>query len=225
MKAIKDEILFNFNIRRSKQGQLTIYENILKELSDFFPSITPNFLLVNENIVSINGFSDKRIVEVIQQQAKKEELPVKIKDTQKGFSILFSTDTTGFTSSIHTSLLTNHTEKGFVNKFKEFINITKPLYAVCLLYSINIRIHIKHFRWEPRTPASGSLAWLQYFGAEEFLRQGGEDIFDNPYIQAEKIGDGVLIQVGDSPYDAYTPEGEELLVKATKAMPPVVEDE
>jgi hypothetical protein len=66
------------------------------------------------------------------------------------------------------------------------------------------------------------LGWIQYINNSMILERGGFEIFEsNPYLQTERIHDGLLIQVGESPYDAFTPEGEELLVKATRSLPPV----
>ncbi|MDJ1482964.1 hypothetical protein QNI16_20850 [Cytophagaceae bacterium YF14B1] len=65
-------------------------------------------------------------------------------------------------------------------------------------------------------------SWLQYFGKEELENQGGIDALEaNSLLKTSRIHDGLLIQIGDGPYDAFTPEGEELLVKATRSLPPV----
>jgi hypothetical protein len=86
------------------------------------------------------------------------------------------------------------------------------------------KIKEEYFEWESRTSYFTFFTWLQYFGNREFHRQGGEAIFSNAYIKAMPLGKGVLIEVGTGPFDAYTPEGEELIVKATRALPPVVKD-
>ncbi len=45
---------------------------------------------------------------------------------------------------------------------------------------------------------------------------------NNPYVtEIKKIGDGIFIQVNDSYFDCLTPKGEQRLVNATKAMPPI----
>ena len=80
--------------------------------------------------------------------------------------------------------------------------------------------YIEFTEWE-RTPRNPFLGWLQYYNHDELKRQGGDAIFENPYIKAERLCGGILIQVGESLEEAYSPEGQELLVKATKAMPPV----
>lgn len=80
----------------------------------------------------------------------------------------------------------------------------------------------KKYRENRRTIDFPGLYWLQYYDAEEFKKQGGKAILDNPYIDAQLIKDGIFIQVGDSPYDIHTPEGEDRMTKANAAMPQVI---
>jgi hypothetical protein len=64
------------------------------------------------------------------------------------------------------------------------------------------------------------LTWLQYFGKEELEKRGGYAAFEsNPYVQTQRIHDGLLVQVGESPDVFETPEGEQLLVRAIHALP------
>lgn len=64
------------------------------------------------------------------------------------------------------------------------------------------------------------LNWLQYFGKAELERRGGIAAFEsNPYLQTERIHDGLFVQVGDDPSIFDTPEGEQLLVNAINALP------
>ncbi len=97
-------------------------------------------------------------------------------------------------------------------------------YAQCcftLYYAVFNRKHI-----EPcgisRTNYLRFLVWLQYLSAEELRIQGGRDAFErNSFLQTERLHDGLLVEVGESPYDIFTEEGEALLVKATFSLPPV----
>ncbi|MEL1242842.1 hypothetical protein AAEO56_01100 [Flavobacterium sp. DGU11] len=81
----------------------------------------------------------------------------------------------------------------------------------------------KHYSRHKRTKNFAGLYWLQYYGTEEFKKQGGKAILENPYINAQLIKDGIFIEVGHSPYDFQTPEGEALMINANAAMPPVVD--
>jgi hypothetical protein len=66
------------------------------------------------------------------------------------------------------------------------------------------------------------LIWLQYIGAQELAIQGGRVAFEqNPMMKTRPLHEGLLIEVGESPYDIFTDEGEEWLVKATLSLPPV----
>ncbi len=81
----------------------------------------------------------------------------------------------------------------------------------------------KHFRRAKRSYWFRGFGWLQYFGKEEWGRQGGKAILNNPYYtKVEEINGGVLIQVGQDLEEVWTPEGEELLLNATAALPPPV---
>lgn len=101
----------------------------------------------------------------------------------------------------------------------DLMAITSPSFAVAWFQKINDEIDEKYFE-DTEHEDVPLLKWLNYFGKEEFAKRGGEALYDNPYIKVEKMGEGVLVQVGESPYDAYTPEGEALLVKASLVMPP-----
>lgn len=66
------------------------------------------------------------------------------------------------------------------------------------------------------------LVWLQYIGSRELAFQGGMTALQtNPLLQTSPLHDGLLVEVGKSPYDIFTDEGEALLVKATFSLPPV----
>ncbi|MEL1242840.1 hypothetical protein AAEO56_01090 [Flavobacterium sp. DGU11] len=84
---------------------------------------------------------------------------------------------------------------------------------------VNFRSFDRKYAKEKRTTDFPGLYWLQYYDAEEFKKQGGKAIFDNPYIDAQLIKDGIFIEVGKSPYDFQTPEGETLMINANAAMP------
>jgi hypothetical protein len=96
-------------------------------------------------------------------------------------------------------------------------------FAKCEADQLHFNIYEKYFGLDYiRTSNVTYLNWLQYFGKEELYRQGGiEALESNPLLKTERIHDGLLIQVGESPYDAFTPEGEQLLVEATRSLPPV----
>ena len=60
--------------------------------------------------------------------------------------------------------------------------------------------------------------WLNYLGPEEMALNGGKALYDLPYLtKVEPLGEGIFIQVGETPNDARTEEGEQQLFKATEA--------
>jgi hypothetical protein len=64
------------------------------------------------------------------------------------------------------------------------------------------------------------LSWMEYFGKVELEKRGGLEAFEtNPYLKTQRIHDGLLVQVGDSPDVFDTPQGEILLVNAINALP------
>lgn len=81
-----------------------------------------------------------------------------------------------------------------------------------------------NLKYSPRHCCLPFLVWLQYLSAKELEIQGGKTAFEtNSLLQTKRIHDGLLIEVGESPYDIFTDEGEALLAKATESLPPVVE--
>lgn len=63
------------------------------------------------------------------------------------------------------------------------------------------------------------LYWLNYFDKASMDAYGGEALYDLPHItKAEPLGEGILIQVGDSPESRLQPGGEEQLFEATKGL-------
>jgi hypothetical protein len=82
--------------------------------------------------------------------------------------------------------------------------------------SLNARQYTKN-----RTFYAAGLFWLNVLGPEEEARQGGPALAQNPFAKVDRFPFGLVMQVGESPEDAATPEGVERLVKATQAMPPL----
>jgi hypothetical protein len=78
---------------------------------------------------------------------------------------------------------------------------------------------LRNFTDEERR-SKGLMSWLQYYGKAELEKRGGFPAFEaNPYVQVQRIHEGLLVQVGDHPDDLDTPKGEALLVNAINALP------
>jgi hypothetical protein len=66
------------------------------------------------------------------------------------------------------------------------------------------------------------LDWLNYLGKKDLEKGGGYEAFEaNPYIQTERIHDGLFVQLGNNPNVFDKPEGKKLLTNAIKALPPL----
>jgi hypothetical protein len=84
------------------------------------------------------------------------------------------------------------------------------------------QLWVKNFSETERRYQKKMLLWLQYFGKEALEACGGFPAFElNPYVETQRIHDGLLVQVGASPAIFKTPEGEALLVNAINALPPL----
>ena len=110
--------------------------------------------------------------------------------------------------------------------FVDLIQLLKtPTYAVCQLGAHAGALHRAAYAQAPRTFYADGLFWLNFFGPDEIERQGGADLANNPIAKVERLPQGILIQVGDDPFQAATPDGENKLKKATAAMPPLHKEE
>jgi hypothetical protein len=110
--------------------------------------------------------------------------------------------------------------------FVDLIQILKrPTYGVCRLGAHARALHQAAYAQARRTFYTSGLYWLNFFGPDEIERQGGPALANNPIAKVEHLPQGLLIQVGDDPFYAATPEGENKLKQATAAMPSLRKEE
>lgn len=227
MKKIDDSIWIDFEIATEKDGSFD-YEAFFKSFDSFFTIKTTIIYPKNRKGQKINGFLDKKIQRIILEETKKGNLSIELENDTGSLGIILTSrkdrNRYGFAISIDTEALIEKSVVDLYQFFNDLLNLKQAIFAKCSFEKISNKIYDRYYEDNDRTFFSDGLVWLQYFGLDEFHCQGGEAIFSNPHIQTERLGKGVLIQVGESPYDAYTPEGEKLLLKATKAMPPVVKN-
>ncbi|MDJ1470979.1 hypothetical protein [Xanthocytophaga flava] len=174
--------------------------------------------------IAINSFSDKEIIDLLKSDNKKaDELMFDNNDSDNHPFVYINrthSPIIGVTIAVH--FITDWTSNFVFNLFKSILMKINCGVGVCHFSNVHVSMLEKHFRGQKRTFYLPALNWLQYLGKEELERQGGMEALEaNPLLKTERIHDGLLIQVGESPYDAFTPEGEELLVKATRSLPPV----
>ena len=212
----KFDLIFAFG--KSKSPQSDMFWHIMKRIEDsFLPTVT-KILMPDKGTQPIISARDDKVLKAI-----KSEKLLELKDDNNLIEIaLIPRHRLNMTIAVNRKIIEKTPVNEIIDLFQAIISIHQPVIAEANFFVISKRLMDMYYRENLRTRRSPGLVWLQYFGEEECTKQGGEAIFNNPYLKIEKIGRGILIQVGESPHDAYTPEGEKLLVKATKAMPPVI---
>ncbi len=223
MSSIDDKLTLNVRISEDV-AQIQLIIDQLDFLNDLFPFELSQIQLADAKPKAISGLLDPKVKEALLQEMSNDQLAVELTNEDNSFSFVFETHSAAFGIFIQTNRLENYDWDIFLKSFHKLVEIFYPDYAEVSLIGISQRILMEHFIWETRTFNSTCLVWLQYFGSEEYEKQGGKAILENPYVEAEELAGGVVVKVGKTPFDAYTPEGEELLVNATKALPPVIQD-
>lgn len=213
---IEDKFELIFSFEESHEPNIEGWYNIMACLNDA-PLLKPDLIRTLEMPdYPISGTTDELVMRAI-----KTEKMIEIKRSDGRLNIVFlPVGRQNMLINMHRDDLKKLPVVEISQLFKHIINCWEPKIGECSFYSVSKHLYNVYYQYKQRTNLSPGLVWLQFFGKDEFIRQGGEDIFSNPYVIAEKFGNGVLIQVGKSPFDAYTPEGEKLLVEATNAMPP-----
>ena len=207
--------MFFFSLHNTKEIDANIPINLLDYFEASFLPRPTRLDIIDRPSVKILNFTDEAIVKALQS-AESIELETEDYRLRMGFK------------TIHINYLGINVKEIYIKDngtehlktfFLDLVQKSDPLFAATRFEKIASDIIEKHFEDTVHEDIL-LLHWLNYFGKEEFAKRGGEAIFKNPYIKTEKMSEGVLIQVGESPYDAYTPEGEALLVKASLEMPP-----
>ncbi len=106
--------------------------------------------------------------------------------------------------------------------FTDLCTDLQPTYGRGHLEKNARALYDEHYAAHERTFYASGLYWLNWFGPGELRRQGGIGaLAANPRAETERIGDGLLMVVGDSYLDATTPAGVDALLAATAELPPV----
>lgn len=164
----------------------------------------------------VSSATDKKVLQAIQK-----EIIVELSDKNKNLKIVFFPfGRINLIIALHRDIVEQTEPNAIINLFKLIIHVRPPVVAKADFFTATNQMWDKYYQQNPRTRQASGLLWLQYYGEEEYIKQGGEAIFNNPYIKTERIAKGVLIQVGDSPFNSLTEPGQQALLSATKAMPP-----
>lgn len=218
MDLIKGEEFYTFaSFKRANKIELALFIDILNYLDTSFLPQPEQLHVVDKYPTNITSFTDDAIFKALGLsggfELESDLLNVGTSITNGGYMGI--------------NISEKHTQQNVtIDNLKEFsltfITKINPRFASAGFQKINDQIYEKYFGEDTEYEDEDirSLHWLNYFGAEEFAKRGGEALYDNPHIEVKKMGEGVLVQIGESPYDAYTPEGEARLVAAIKAMPP-----
>ena len=207
------------NDEENKRKLTAIMKYMEKETN--LPIPTTIELALDESPRPINGWDFDKI----QSEMVNEDSILSLENMGSGFDFSFVFSYPKIDIRIDTE---------YYLDYKDFLNVQNVQKLIkhfegdfesiqCLEREGNTKVYENYFeftQWS-RTPNMRCLSWLQYYNHDELRRQGGDAILENPYIKAERLCGGILVQVGESLEEAYSPEGQELLVKATKAMPPV----
>jgi hypothetical protein len=102
--------------------------------------------------------------------------------------------------------------------FKELVQMNAS-WSFAAYDTIEESVYEKYFT-ETQLRSRARLTWLQYWSPALVIECGGFAALEsNPYVQTERVHEGLLLQVGDNPTLFNTPEGEVLLIKAMNALP------
>ncbi len=215
-------IFFKRDLEKNKVIEITI--KLMSLMNESFLPIPSKIDQADKKEMKISSYLDKQIMSVVEEELLNRELPFVLRGVNEDFSISISPSTSEYGISIEFP--------ANIEPLPSAEQIKKLFLSICILINPDIgrcyarrafsRFKNKYFEWEGRTPNFGFFTWLQYFGKREFHLQGGDAILQIPIIKSERIEEGVVIEVGDGPLDACTPEGEELLLKSTLALPPVI---
>ncbi len=215
---IEEKFDFIFVYGKSDTHEPQLWEPVLTTLGKSFLPQPDTLGGLERPEYRISGMLDERV-----RRAIRNEKLVLLTRTDGSLEITFQpVNRLNLLVSVKESFIRALPTEEVVGLFEAIVVTRAPLTARCGCYAAERKMLDEYYMANPRTPRVPGLSWLQYFGAAELALQGGEAILRNPYIEAEKLGDGLLVQVGETPFDVRTPEGEALLVQATNAMPPVV---
>ncbi len=103
--------------------------------------------------------------------------------------------------------------------FAAIVDIQQPFVAYCDFTEVEASLAAERGYMQSNTVYDIGLLWLKFFGPKITGYLGREALLDNPHGVAKRVGDGVLIQVGQSPWEGLTKAGKSRLLQATLAMP------
>jgi hypothetical protein len=169
---------------------------------------------------NVSSYVDKEIIKALDR--KKYDVYVCIDEIETEIMLIHGRDDSGIGFSLTEDYLKKIDTKLIIDLFISISRLVKVTFSFCHITGNLRTISDKYPQLYDRSFYCPGLRWLNFFGPEEEERQGGKAIEQNPYAtRIERFPEGLFIQVGNTPFDCLTPEGELQLVNATKAMPPL----
>lgn len=225
-----DKDIIRFEFRDGKPGN----ENLTNVTCDLLRLLSATALpspsmieFVDQDKKIISGFLDPGIPAYVEHIVKNNKQGFSLINAEEDFVVSISPFSREYVLLLRIPVSPQEQEKitALRELFHKVSSFLQPDIGRCYLAHANLNIRQKHFEWESRTGYFTFFGWLTYFGKRELYRQGGKEILLSlPHSVTAPVGEGVLIEIGNDPFDANTPEGEELIVRATRALPPVVKD-
>ena len=224
MKVEDDELEMLLYVDDDSIRGASGFQPVLERLHDsFLPR--PNELVVPDKPAgAINSYLDGAVLKALDRKKHSVEL---INDLEKlTVRLVQAPDRSYLGIQIPATLAMKVSADEIRTLFVDLIQILKrPTYGVCRFGARARALHQAAYAQARRTFYTSGLYWLNFFGPDEIERQGGPDLANNPVAKVEQLPQGILIQVGDDPFQAATPEGEEKLKQATAAMPSLQKEE
>lgn len=217
MSIEHDQIQMTYQIEGDSFRGAQDFQSVLEHLQNSFLSPPVRIESTDHKIHDIKGYFDPKVAKALDRK----RYVVELINEQKGFTIHIHQGRSRSILGISFSTITAseiETEE-IRNLFVKLTQLLSPTYAFCHLDKHSRILHEKFYRTAKRTFFADGLYWLNFFGPEEEALQGGSALEENPYAKVERTPQGLILQVGDDPLKSETPEGEQRLVAATKAMP------
>ncbi len=219
MDEIEDELWFNFNINKTGALDSGVMDPALALFDAFFPA-KPDFIMrSNRPLIKIKQFNCEMVLNALDNYQD----VIQIFDEYKNLSIIIRQEAS-LRSTLEfwaKSVLALKIEPDKIKKF--FLMLTQAIpftYAFCHFKKNRYDLHKNVYEDVLYLGPLLALYWLNFFGPEEELMQGGRALEENPYAsEIKRFDNGLFIRAGESHFDCYTEEGRERLINAAKAMP------
>ena len=211
---------FGYSFYSLNQKQEDFKNRILRALNIFnstIPLLPIKALFPSQQgYTNINGFKDDFLI-------KKDYLNATLLSENGEYEISIGTNLEGFMIGFNFNLpfLSQYLSLTQIINLMQLLQSTlaTPVSSVAHVFDLGIVYGLyEPFDFAGRNSFFTGFRWLNYLGPEEMTLNGGKALYDLPYLtKVEPLGEGIFIQVGETPNDARTEQGKQQLFKATEA--------